>query len=345
MLVIGLDEAGYGPLLGPLVVAGAAFRLPVSADDSSDSPVPDQLRAALAGAAHHVRSGDGGRGPKPRGRRPAPLRVGDSKRLMGASHDLRGLELPVLAFASVAGRLDPVGPADLPALMGQVGAAPAAAEGRPWYSEGGVSFPLRATHADIAHSAEHLGTALAGRGAQFVGFAADVLHEERLNASFAATGNKADTLFDVTAGVLERLLARRVDDDEEVVVVLDRHGGRRFYGPPIQRRWPGTFAWTLREDRARSTYRIAPGGPLGPRTTLTFAVKADDTEPQVALASMLAKYLREVHMALWNAWFAVLCPDVRPTAGYVQDARRWLEDTRALREAAGIPDERLVRTR
>ena len=60
---------------------------------------------------------------------------------------------------------------------------------------------------------------------------------------------------------------------------------------------------------------------------------------------MLAKYLREVFMSLWNDWFATLCPEVRPTAGYTEDGRRWLNESRAARDAAGIPDAALSRTR
>ena len=58
-----------------------------------------------------------------------------------------------------------------------------------------------------------------------------------------------------------------------------------------------------------------------------------------------AKYLREVYMLLWNDWFAALCPEVRPTAGYTQDGRRWLDESRAAREAAGISDAVLSRIR
>ena len=76
-----------------------------------------------------------------------------------------------------------------------------------------------------------------------------------------------------------------------------------------------------------------------------FEVEADGAFPQVGLASMLAKYLREAFMALFNEHFRRICPDVAPTAGYTQDARRWLDETRALRASHGIPDSDLVRTR
>jgi len=127
-----------------------------------------------------------------------------------------------------------------------------------------------------------------------------------------------------------------------VLVVMDRQGGRKHYLAPLQRRFPDGFPWTLAESSTSSRYRIDRGG----RTWfIEFRVGGDAEAPQVGLASMLAKYLREVYMMLWNDWFATLCPDVRPTAGYTQDGRRWLEESRAAREAAGIPDAILSRTR
>ena len=58
---------------------------------------------------------------------------------------------------------------------------------------------------------------------------------------------------------------------------------------------------------------------------------------------MLSKYLRELHMALFNAYWIERRADLRPTAGYVTDARRFLEDTGELRRELGTEDDRLIR--
>ena len=46
-----------------------------------------------------------------------------------------------------------------------------------------------------------------------------------------------------------------------------------------------------------------------------------------------------------NAYFKSHMPALKPTKGYVQDGRRFLEDTRDLRAALSVPEELLVRSR
>ncbi len=311
MLVIGVDEAGYGPLLGPLVVAGTAFRMTGEPDLETAA---SRLEAALSGSG---------------------VAVGDSKRIFGGTRDLAALELPVLAFLAAGG-----GRADrLDDLLAAIGADPGV-RAAPWYAAEPGRFPVATDAEAVADSASRLRSALGAGGIEFLTFAADVVPESRLNAAFE-TGNKADALFAAAAGVFDRLRARRAEG-EPVVAVFDRQGGRHHYGALLQRRWPEALAWTLAESATRSDYRLHFAESS---TVLRFEVEADGGFPQVGLASMLAKYTREVFMGLFNHHFAGICPGVEPTAGYVEDGRRWLAATRASRTAAGVPDSDLVRLR
>ena len=307
MLLIGIDEAGYGPLLGPLVVAGAAFRV-----GGASSPAEAGARIAVA-------------------LRAADLAVGDSKRIFGPAHDLSALERPVLAFAEA--------PADLDELLRRVAIDRSIRGAAPWYA-GRRPLPCVTTKDELAGARTRLAAALADASIEFVGSAADVVPERRLNLLFHQ-GNKADALFAVAAGVLDRLAGRR-EATEALCVVFDRQGGRAYYGPKLQNRWSEGLVMPVAESPRVSTYRLRIG--CGP-AEVSFEVEADGRHPQVGLASMLAKYLREVFMSLFNEHFAAICPGVTPTAGYVEDGRRWLEQTRSLRDAAGVADADLVRVR
>lgn len=332
MLRIGIDEAGLGPTLGPLVVAGAAFRV---ADDGApfDVDLSARLAPALGARGRGARAGRGGAG--------TPLVVGDSKAVFGPTHDLAVLELPVLAFAACRDGADGRVPATLDELLASVGADPAERLLLPWYAGVAPALPCAADPEDVADAASRLRDALAACGVRFGGFRADVVPESRLNRAFGLVPNKADLLFERSAHVLDGLASLRAPG-ETFGAVFDRQGGRRFYLPPILSRWPQRFTSPLEETPTVSRYAVH----LGDATAeLRFVVGGDAAAPETGLASMLAKYLREVFMGLWNDYFAGVCPGVPRTAGYATDARRWLDASRAHRIAAGIGDDRLVRTR
>ena len=60
---------------------------------------------------------------------------------------------------------------------------------------------------------------------------------------------------------------------------------------------------------------------------------------------MISKYTRELFMRGFNLFWRRAQPDVKPTAGYVQDARRFLRDTQATRRRLAVRDALLVRAR
>ena len=76
---------------------------------------------------------------------------------------------------------------------------------------------------------------------------------------------------------------------------------------------------------------------------MTFASKSDEKHMPVALASMVAKFTRELHMMRFNRYFASLVPDIKPTAGYVQDGRRFLKEIEPILAQNGLNRDVLVR--
>ena len=90
-----------------------------------------------------------------------------------------------------------------------------------------------------------------------------------------------------------------------------------------------------------SRYRLKIDGIL---STITFASKTDEHHLPAALASMIAKYTRELYMLRFNHYFRSQISELKPTAGYVQDGRRFLKEIEPLLKKNGIKQELLVRS-
>jgi hypothetical protein len=63
----------------------------------------------------------------------------------------------------------------------------------------------------------------------------------------------------------------------------------------------------------------------------------------VALASMTAKYVRELAMHAFNTFWSERVPGLAATAGYPVDAKRWLAEAADAVRAAGIAHDGLWR--
>ena len=120
--------------------------------------------------------------------------------------------------------------------------------------------------------------------------------------------------------------------------MADRHGGRKSYLPLLRRYLADLEPRRVREEVERSEYTLAGG-----RVRIVFQVRAETESLPVALASMIAKYVREVRMGLFNQFWASRIEHLRPTSGYPVDARRFLIDIRPSLRALRIPRARLVR--
>ncbi len=140
--------------------------------------------------------------------------------------------------------------------------------------------------------------------------------------------NKSQFLFEATAGLVDRV---RGAHEGPFAFLLGKHGSRRRYLGDV-RRVLSPEAEAYGETAARSDYRI-------PGATLSFLRDAEDFHELVALASMIAKYVRECAMRLLNDYWAAQAPGLRRTAGYGLDGGRFLRDIEAARARLGVdPD-------
>lgn len=311
----GLDEAGLGPLLGPYALGMVVLETPAGQHDAWRALAP--------------LVGDGGANSRAR------LHVADSKRLYDRS--ARGgqrLERTARAFAAAAGmppwRLDPAAP---PHWRAELNGA-----------------PLWASSAELDDDRAALADALARAGVRVLHAQALLVSEGDLNRAFATHGNKARAVWSCVAQELRGLWERHGEREPEVV--LDRQGGRTRYAPLLAAQFPEAEIEIGLERAGRCEYRLLQAdsktlfATTGARSMrIAIEPRAEQASFEVALASCLAKYAREACMHAFNAYFARLDPALRPTAGYVQDARRWLLDARECLSRAGLSAEELVRSR
>jgi hypothetical protein len=322
MIIAGIDEAGYGPLLGPLVVGCCAMEVA-----SPDGAVPD-LWKWLRRICGKSRDASGKR-----------IHVNDSKKVYSPSVGVSELERAVLTLSGLS-----VGamPTSLDEVLARHASrcAPDLAK-IPWYVPlEGETFPVEAGATSLAlqfNSARHEFTRAAVRVVHLNAFAVD---ERRLNRMFQATRNKSSTSFTYVATHLDDLMKRYADQD--LVIYCDRQGGREHYGRVLQQMFEEWHLEVTSEQPTRAEYRLS-NGPRAAR--IIFAEKGEGECMSVAVASMLAKYLRETLMHRFNAYWKQHAPELKPTAGYWTDGQRWVAEMTPELQGLGIDPQTLVRAR
>lgn len=328
ILLGGVDEAGLGPLLGPLCVAASAFALDDEARSPADPFEPYDLWAALGDAVAREPADD----------RHA-LVVGDSKVVHARNpRGERRLEATVLAFAAqhLAGRL--------PNALAELSLDPASESAwrarHPWLADGDPPLPHACSLDFLELRSALLMRALSAARCSPAALAVRRVEPGELNREFARSGNKAHAAWHFASAALRHVVERgRALGAREVRLAVDRQGGRAHYGPLLARLFPDWRVFLVVEQDGVSRYRLEGE----PRIFVTFEERAEARHFGVALASCLAKYTREVSMAALNSWFSARAPGLEPTAGYTTDGRRWLADASDL--VATIERDLLVRQR
>jgi ribonuclease HII len=314
--IVGVDEAGYGPNLGPFVMTSVACRVDDALADAC-------LWTALAPVVRRAADAADGRFP-----------VDDSKAVYNATRGLAALEHSVLA----ALWRDASTP--LSTFLECFCASPTLAElgGEAWYTGAG-GLPRHAPADEVAGAASRFDGACAEAGIHSWKACSVVVCTPRFNALLDAAGSKGAVLADAL-GELLRAAHSLAPADEALTFHIDKHGGRNAYAAQIQHALSADFVQPLREGMSASVYQVLG---VGRDMRLTFRPRCDSAHFCTALASMVSKYLRERLMEEFNRFWLERTPGLKPTAGYPGDARRFFDAIRPAAEQLGIAEAALWR--
>lgn len=318
--LVGTDEAGYGPNLGPLVVCATVWHV--------ESIEHTDLFARIAGITRPA-DDDSDAGD---------LVIGDSKDLYKPGKGLSGLEQGVITcLAAVKKR-----PRSWKDIWKLVAAEDSACFGElPWYRDFDDRLPVDFPTKEISARTQRFQAACDRAKCQLTQIKSRVVHPSQFNTLVEDYGNKAFALSRTTFELITEIVGG-LSSNEPVLVLCDKHGGRNKYGPLLNEFFPDILATVRAEGRARSAYQLGSGKQ---RREIVFQTKADQSFLPAALASMVAKYLRELSMRAFNDFWTSRVKGLKPTAGYPVDAMRFKKQIRSVQRKLGIDDRILWRCR
>ncbi len=298
--------------------------------------------------------------------------LADSKKLYGPSKSLAALERSFwLALGSTRRVLQTVKRSELAnvatwrSTLALLCAEPDDAT-PPW--ERDVNFALpndvkTGSLADLESAFAQIDATFERSGVSLVDVAARRVQPLEFNDLITRLGLKSDLIADVTTSLVVETILRALQTQATIsqdfgadvafpvfIVLCDKLGGRDRYAPLLAARFPGADVKTLVESRAASVYRFcARRGVVRDGSTvdfpteiaveIRFTAKGEANVP-TALASICAKYFRELSMIPFNDFWrrAVDDANLRPTAGYPLDAKRFRAEVDEARRRLNIPD-------
>lgn len=401
LLILGTDEAGYGPNLGPLLVGASCWKAVVSDDealvcdrsgavnpgslfdfaapaepsaqDAADAAANAALDNAFRGFPTNAEERLNAAVEPISGTRKAPFPLLDSKKLYGPSRSLAALERPFLLASKLLGRDSGTLAAILAGLNADPDPAAAGPDAPlpppeaplpPWETPETLRLAAPVDSKTLKRPLDDdlrtVTARLESERVSLLALGARRVQPLEFNMLLDRLGLKSDLIAEATTSLAAETLHAAQERaatagtgavPESGLVLCDKLGGRDRYSGILAARFPGAFVRIVREGRAASVYRLLAercvdryGRTLEYRKPLAleirFTAKGESNAP-TALASIVAKYLRELSMELFNNYWIAAASDreLAPTAGYPVDALRFRDDVADVRERLGVPDD------
>jgi hypothetical protein len=358
-ILIGMDEAGYGPNFGPLVVAATAWHYTDTGEPASAGgrktrkPKNESNKGSCAVAEANLQFAI--RNPKSdhidlyrslrtvisKSASERRIAIADSKSLYTPGQGLRQLERGLHAvLCSMRQTLT-----TWSELIEYFVADPDCRHQRTCWPDGhNCTLPIDAADDELARLEPRFTRACEAAQVRPLLIRARLVFPAEFNDLVEHHGTKGAALSHITVGLLREVVDKVAHDHTpecETHVVCDKHGGRNFYGALLQHHFSEHWIEPVYESHADSRYQW---GPPGSRTQVSFRMQGEQFLP-TALASMTAKYLRELSMRAFNEFWCSRIPDLRPTAGYPKDAQRFRRAISTLQRELKIDDHALWRNR
>jgi len=271
------------------------------------------------------------------------ITVCDSKSLYKSTGTIEALERSVLSLIDSEAT-------DWRTLVKSLGCGRGKTESEPWLIGAENRVPMLADKNSISQLRHRFVSECKAVGVKLLGVKTATIFPKAFNEAIEVQGNKATVLSSTTLNIVSELLSQAIEannpprpktERENIRIVCDKHGGRSKYAGMIQHclteqpirvhlesRDTSRYSWTTDESNVK----------------IEFNARGEAALP-VALASMVSKYVREIYMKLWNQFWLTHLPNIKPTKGYPQDAKRFLSEIQSYCNKLKINKEAIWRTR